>query len=66
MKHCNKRGYKTKIAVVYKNRPRPNMNVVEGNNYKQCNFENISACRQNYTENSSGYTHRLSGVSFVW
>jgi len=24
------------------------MTVVGGNNYKQCNFENISACRRNY------------------
>jgi len=29
--------------------------VVGGNNYKQCNFENISACRRNYKENSSVY-----------
>jgi len=54
MKHWNKRAYETKIAVVYKHRP--NMTVVEGNNYKQCNFENSSACRRNYKENSSGYT----------
>jgi len=32
------------------------MTVVGGNNYKQCNFENISACRRNYKENSSGYS----------
>jgi len=29
--------------------------ALEGNtNYKQCNFENISACRRNCKENSSG------------
>ena len=32
------------------------MIVVEGNNYKQCNFENISSCRRNYKENFSCYT----------
>ena len=35
------RAYETKIAVVYKHRP--NMTVVGGNNYKQCNFDNIPA-----------------------
>ena len=49
-------AYETKIAVVYKHRP--NMIVVGGNNYKQCNFENISACRRNYKENSNGYTEK--------
>jgi len=34
------------------------MIVVGGNNYKQCNFENISACRRNYKENSNGYTEK--------
>jgi len=45
------------------------MTVVGGNDYyrpKQCNFENISACRRNYKENSSGYIlNRLSGVSLI-
>jgi len=43
------------------------LTVVGGNTYKQCNFENIPACRRNYKENSSGYTHRprLSGVSLL-
>jgi len=56
VKHWNKRAYETKIDVVYKYRP--NMTVV-GGNYKQYNFENISACRRNYKENSSGYKYSI-------
>jgi len=32
------------------------MTVVGGTNYKQFNFETISACRRNCKEYSSGYT----------
>ena len=47
-------AYETKMAVVYQQRP--NMTVVGGNNYKQCNFENIPAFRRNHKETSSDYT----------
>src|SRR6218665_3509 len=55
-------AYETNISVVYMRMP--NMTVVGGNNYKQCNFEDISACRRNFKENSSAaILNRLSVIS---
>jgi len=63
VKHWNKRVYETKIAVVYKHRS--NLTAVGGNKYKQCNFENISACKRNYKKKSSGY--RAYSIDYpVW
>src|SRR6218665_1530237 len=55
-------AYETNISVVCMHIP--NMTVVGGNNYKQWNFEDISACRRNFKENSSAaILNRLSVIS---